>query len=50
MWQDIKYLRDNFNNFQTELEKMFEHIINPDYHSNGMGCTGFGVDKAPAIL
>ena len=29
---------------------MFEHIIEPAYHLSGMGRTGFGTDKTPAIL
>ena len=50
MWHASKDLRDNFKNVQTELKTIFERIINPAYHSVGMGCTGFGTDEAPAIL
>ena len=50
MWQASKALRYNFNNIQTALKTMFERIIDPAYHSAGMGRTGFGTDKASAIL
>ena len=39
-----------FNNFKMALKTMSERIIEPSYHSAGMGRTGFGMCEAPDIL
>ena len=38
-WKALKGLKDNYNNIQTALIQLFEHVINEAYHT---GATGMG--------
>ena len=43
-WKALKDLEDNYNNVQTALTQLFEHVIDDAYHTGatGMGQRGFG--------
>ena len=49
-WQAKKDHYDNFLHVITALRDLLEAIIDPAYHSAGMGRRGFGTDKPPAIF